>query len=119
MSEKNMENKTLKIEPHTMEYMVEIIDSFGLIMTFLNDQAVQDLSGMISQILKLLNGLSSSDLIDILERSLMDPELDKALIKPPKMGLLQIMRALGDEDTQKGIGILLTVVKALGKASSI
>jgi uncharacterized protein YjgD (DUF1641 family) len=87
-------------------------------MTFLNDQAVQDLSGMISQLLKLLNGLSSSDLVDILERTLMDPDLDKALINPPKMGLLQIMRALGDEDTQRGIGILLTLVKSLGKTST-
>lgn len=117
MSE-NIEYEGFKLERHTMEHMVEIIDSFGLIMTFLNDQAIQDLSGMISQLLKLLNGLSSSDLVDVLERTLMDPDLDKALINPPKMGLLQIMRALGDEDTQKGIGILLTLVKSLGKAAT-
>ena len=108
----------MNLEPHTVESMVEIIDTFGLIMTFLNDQAIQDLSGMMSQLLKLVNGLTSTDLVDILEASLMDPEFDKALVNPPKVGLFGLLGALRDEDTQKGIGILLALVKALGKAST-
>jgi len=87
-------------------------------MTFLNDQAIQDLSGVMAQLLKLVNGLTGSDIVDVLETSLMDPELDKALIDPPKFGMFGIIGALGDEDTQRGIGILLTLVKALGKAST-
>ena len=119
MSEKtNIEGGGVNLEPHTVESMVEIIDTFGLIMTFLNDQAIQDLSGMMSQLLKLVNGLTSTDLVDVLERSLMDPEFDKALLNPPKVGLFGLLGALRDEDTQKGIGILLALVKALGKAST-
>jgi uncharacterized protein YjgD (DUF1641 family) len=106
------------IEPHTVRSMVELVDTFGLIMTFLNDQAIQDLSGTMSQLLKLVNGLTGSDIVDILEAALQDPEFDKALIDPPKLGLFGILGALGDEDTQKGIGILLTLVKALGKSST-
>ena len=79
----NIESQDVKFEPHTVESMVEIIDALGLIMTFLNDQAIQDLSGMMSQLLKLVNGLTSSDLVEILEASLMDPEFDKALMNPP------------------------------------
>jgi uncharacterized protein YjgD (DUF1641 family) len=108
----------MRLEPHTLESMVEMIDTFGLIMTFLNDQAIQDLSGMLSQILKVLNGLSGSDIPVLLERALMDPQLDKSLLNPPKIGLLGIMAALRDEDTQKGMGVLLSLIKALGKATS-
>ena len=107
----------VKIESHTVESMVELIDTFGLIMTFLNDQAIQDLSGKMAQLLKLVNGLTGSDIVDLLESALMDPEFDKALMNPPKMGIFGLMGAMRDEDTQKGIGILLALVKALGKAS--
>jgi uncharacterized protein YjgD (DUF1641 family) len=117
MTEK-MSISGVTLEPHTINSMVELIDTFGLIMTFLNDQAIQDLSGMLAQLLKLINGLTGSDIVDLLEAALMDPELDKALIDPPKIGLFGIIGALGDEDTQRGIGILLTLVKALGKAST-
>jgi uncharacterized protein YjgD (DUF1641 family) len=106
------------LEAHTVRSMVELIDTFGLIMTFLNDQAIQDLSGIMSQLLKLVNGLTGSDIVDLLETALMDPEFDKALLDPPKRGLFGILGALGDEDTQKGVGILLALVKALGKASA-
>ena len=116
MSEKT--NGGVKLEPHTMESMVEIIDTFGLIMTFLNDQAIQDLSGVMSQLLKLVNGLAGSDIVDLLEAALLDPEFDKALINPPKIGMFGLIGALGDADTQRGIGILLALVKALGKAST-
>ena len=117
MSEKT-NNGGVKLEPHTLESMVEIIDAFGLIMTFLNDQAIQDLSGVMSQLLKLVNGLAGSDIVDLLEMALMDPEFDKALINPPKIGMFGLIGALGDADTQRGIGILLALVKALGKAST-
>ena len=118
----NMTEKTsiagVNLEPHTVESMVELIDTFGLIMTFLNDQAIQDLSGMMAQLLKLVNGLTGSDIVDLLEAALMDPEFDKAMIDPQKVGVFGILGALGDEDTQRGIGILLALVKALGKAST-
>ena len=104
MTEKmNLESNGVTLEPHTINSMVEIIDTFGLIMTFLNDQAIQDLSGIMSQLLKLINGITSTDLVDLLEASLMDPEFDKALVNPPRVGLLKLFSALGDEDTQKGI----------------
>lgn len=48
----------------------------------------------------------------------MDPEFDKALVNPPKVGLFGLLGALRDTDTQKGVGILLALVKALGKAST-
>ena len=117
MSEKISVGAGVNLEPHTVESMVELIDTFGLIMTFLNDQAIQDLSGTLAQVLKLVNGLAGSGVPELLEGALLDSELDKALLDPPKIGLLGVMSALRDEDTQRGIGILLTIVKALGKAA--
>ena len=116
-TEKNKVNPIPNLEPHTVESMVEIVDSLELLMTFFNDQAIQDISGTLSPILKLVNVISSTDLIDILERSLMDPELDRALMDPPKLGFFGLMSALGDDDMKRGLGILIELVKAIGRAS--
>ena len=115
--EENKGNPIPSLEPHTVESMVEIVDSLELLMTFFNDQAIQDISGTLSPILKLVNVISSTDLIDILERSLMDPELDRALIDPPKLGFFGLISALGDDDMKRGLGILIELVKAIGRAS--
>lgn len=116
-SEKEAGSPGLNLEPQKVELMVELIDSIELIMTFFNDQAIQDISGIISPVLKLVNGIASTDLIDILERGLMDPELDKALIDPPKLGLFGLMGAIRNEDMQRGIGVVVELIKALGRAS--
>jgi uncharacterized protein YjgD (DUF1641 family) len=105
------------MEPQTIESLVEVIDSIELLMTFFNDQAIQDISGALTPILRLVNIVSSTDLIDILERGLMDPELDKAIIDPPKLGLWGLLSALGNEDMKRGIGIFVELVKAIGRAS--
>jgi len=107
----------LNLEPQKVELMVELIDSIELIMTFFNDQAIQDISGILSPVLKLVNGIASTDLIDILERGLMDPELDKALLDPPKVGMFGLLGALRNEDMQRGIGVVVEIIKALGRAS--
>ncbi|RLI05284.1 hypothetical protein DRO26_02670 [Candidatus Bathyarchaeota archaeon] len=56
-------------------------------------------------------------LIDVLERALQEPSLDKAILNPPKVGLLGLLSALRDEEIQRGLGILVELLKALGKAS--
>ncbi len=108
----------LDLESYTLDSLKEFLHAFGLITSFLNDQAAQDLSGLMAQMLKLVNGLSASDFPELLEAALMDPELDKAFLNPPQVGLMGLLGALRDEDTQRGIGILLALVKALGKAST-
>jgi len=65
-----------------------------------------------------VNALSSTDLVDVLEKALQEPNLDKALINPPKVGLMGLLSALKNEEVQKGMGILIEFLKALGKAST-
>ena len=109
---------SLQLEEPDLEALIEIISIYRLIRDMLNDQLISDLSKIASSLLKVVNAVSSTDLIDILERGLQDPELDKALLNPPKIGLTGLLKALGDEDFQKGMGIMVALLKALGKAST-
>ena len=111
------EKKTLELDEQTYETLVELLNSAKIIQEYLNDQIIKDSSKHLSAVFKLLNSISSTDLVDILERGLQDPKLDKALLNPPKLGLVGLLKSLGDEDTQRGMGILISLLKAIGKAS--
>ncbi|WP_456487621.1 DUF1641 domain-containing protein [Candidatus Alkanophaga liquidiphilum] len=114
MSEKVM----LELESADAETLSELLSIIRLIQNYMNDQVLQDVSKLASTTLKLLNAIASTDLVDVLERSMQDPELDKALLNPPKVaGFWAMMRALKDEDVQRGMGIMLALLKALGKAA--
>lgn len=106
------------LEEPTLDTLVGSLNSIKIIQDYLNDQVIQDLSKILSSVSKLLNAISATDFVDIIERALQDPDLDRALINPPRAGLVGILRALSDEEVQKGMGILLRLLKALGKASS-
>ncbi|HEX59882.1 MAG TPA: DUF1641 domain-containing protein [Methanomicrobia archaeon] len=107
------------LEPADVETLSELLGILRLVQSYVNDQVLQDVSKLISTTLKLLNAVASTDLVDVLERALQDPELDKALLSPPQIkGLFAMMRALKDEDVQKGMGIMLTLLKALGRAAA-
>lgn len=98
--------------------LVEVLNTIKLVQNFLNDQVMQDLSRNLLPVAKLLNAVVSTDLIDILERTLQDPELDKALLDPPKVGMFGLLGALRDKDAKKGLGILFEVIKAMGRAAT-
>jgi uncharacterized protein YjgD (DUF1641 family) len=59
----------------------------------------------------------STDLVEVMERSLQDPQLDKALINPPKVGMGGMLKQMQDEDFQKGLGVMLELLKAIGRAT--
>ncbi|RLG54763.1 MAG: hypothetical protein DRO00_00325 [Thermoproteota archaeon] len=108
---------SLHLEEPDLEALIEILSIYRIIRDMLNDQLIKDVSYIASSLLKLVNVVSSTDLIEILERGLQDPELDKALLNPPKIGLTGLLSALRDEDFQKGMGIVVALLKAIGKAS--
>ncbi|RLG49088.1 MAG: hypothetical protein DRN90_02565 [Thermoproteota archaeon] len=109
---------SLHLEEPDLEALIEILSIYRIIRDMLNDQLIKNVSHIASSLLKLVNVVSSTDLIEILERGLQDPELDKALLNPPKIGLTGLLSALRDEDFQKGIGIVVALLKAIGKAST-
>lgn len=68
--------------------------------------------------MKLFNAAVSTDLIDLAEKALQDPELDKTLLNPPEVGVFGLLRTLGDANARKGLGIVLGLLKAMGRATS-
>ena len=113
----NPEATTINLEPQTVESLVDLVDSVEFLRSFFNDQVVRDVSCIGSSVLKLVNAVSNTDLVDILERGLQDPELDRALIEPPKIGFWGLLSALRNEDMRKGMGIVVELLKAIGRAS--
>ena len=113
----NPEATTINLEPQTVESLVDLVDSVEFLRSFFNDQVVRDVSGIGSSVLKLVNAVSNTDLVDILERGLQDPQLDRALIDPPKIGFWGLLSALRNEDMRKGMGIVIELLKAIGRAS--
>ena len=105
------------LEEATINALTDLLNTVGILQDYLNDQVVQDLSKISSPVFKLISAISATDLVDIIERALQDPGLDKALLNPPKVGLVRLLGALGNEDVQRGIGIMIELLRAIGKAS--
>lgn len=106
-----------KLDEESVEQLVDLLGTVQMMKGYLTDQTVADLARILTSMLKVVNAISNSDLIDVIEKAMQDPGLDKALLNPPKIGLLGLLGALRDPEVQKGLGIVITLVKALGRAS--
>jgi uncharacterized protein YjgD (DUF1641 family) len=117
MQEEEEKKVGLEIDKSTYNTLIELLNSTKIIQDYLNDQVIQDLSKHLGSLFKLLNIISSTDLINILERGLQDPELDKALLDSNnKVGMLGLLKALGNDDFQRGLGLMVILLTALGRA---
>jgi uncharacterized protein YjgD (DUF1641 family) len=109
--------RTLELDERTYSILMELLNTTKILQDYLNDQVIQDLSKHVTSLLKLLNIISSTDLIDVLERGIQEPSLDKALLTSPKIGIGGLLKAFRDEDFQRGLGLVVSLLSALGKAS--
>jgi len=115
---KEKEALVLELEPSDLDTLAEILSTIKFLRNFMNDQMLHDVSEIMSALFKLTNAMASTDLVDIMERGLQDPELDKALLNPPKVGTWGLIRAMKDEEVRKGMGIMIELLKAMGRAST-
>lgn len=107
----------LEIDESTFNTLIELLNSTKIIQDYLNDQVIQDVSKHLGSLLKLLNIISSTDLINIIERGLQDPNLDKELLQSNnKVGIVGLLAAMGDDDFQRGLGLMISLLKAIGRA---
>jgi uncharacterized protein YjgD (DUF1641 family) len=113
----NPSGVTLELDKPTLEALVDLLNTVKFLQNYLNDQVINDISKILCPILKLVNAISNTDLVDVLERALQEPSLDKALLNPPKIGLMGLLSALREEEVQRGMGIVIELLRALGKAS--
>jgi uncharacterized protein YjgD (DUF1641 family) len=106
-----------KMDERSQEELADLLSLVALLRGYLNDHVIKDLAETMASLSKLATAMAGTDLVNILERSLQDPELDRALLNPPKVGSIGLMRAMGDADVQRGMGIMLQLLRAVGKAS--
>jgi uncharacterized protein YjgD (DUF1641 family) len=119
MTGENVQNTSTQVGLNTEEIMMikDILGTARIMQDYMNDETLKGVSEIMNAYFKMLNTLISTDMIDILERGMQDPQLDKALMDPPKVSLTGLLREMRDEDLQKGIGIMIELLKALGRAT--
>ncbi|TGC11332.1 DUF1641 domain-containing protein [Methanolobus halotolerans] len=108
----------IEITPADVEAVLDLVRTTKILQDYMNDQTAHGIAGLMTTVLKITNTVMSTDLVDIMERGLQDPQLDKALLNPPKVGVSGLYRQMQNEDFQKGLGIMLELLKAIGRASS-
>ncbi|MDK2464572.1 MAG: DUF1641 domain-containing protein [Candidatus Korarchaeota archaeon] len=111
------ESEALALSKEDLEALSDLLSVYRMMTDMMTDQLVSELSKVASALFKLLDGIVSTDLVDVLERALQDPHLDKALVDPPRVGLGGLMAAMRDEDFQRGLGLMVELLKAVGRAA--
>lgn len=90
----------------------------------LNDEAITHLSSYVSQFLEVYP--KALDFFEIafsnvpyrMMRAIASEEVKKTLESPPKVSLGGIVRLLSDPEIQRGLGVIFTVIRAIGKEFS-
>ncbi len=108
---------TQNLDSLNHQELEELLSLVSMLRRYLNDHIIKDLAETVAPLARLAAALSSTDLVDVLEKSIQDPDLDKALLEPQRIGTVGMIKALGDADVQRGMGILLQLLRSMGKAS--
>ena len=116
--EETMETQLSAADSVNQEELKDLLSMVAMMRGFLNDHVIKDISGTVSTLSRLAVAMSGTDLVEILEKALQDPELDKALVDPPRVGITGLMKSMGDADVQRGMGIMIQILRALGKAAA-
>ncbi len=106
------------LDESAVDTLTDVVNTLSFVRNYPNDQVIHDLSTILSGVFRLVNAASNTDLIEVLERALQDPELDKTLLNPPQAGVMKLMSAMQDDDVQRGLGIMIALLKAMGKAAN-
>ncbi len=119
MAEESIIDKVsgIEITPTDIEAVLDLVRTVRILQDYMNDQTAHGIAELMSTVLKITNAIMSTDLVDIVERGLQDPQLDKALLNPKNVGVSGMFKQMQDDDFQKGLGIMLELVKAIGRAT--
>ena len=113
------DRRPIELTPTEEAALRDLLEAAHWLGSFTHERAVEDLTGNVAPLLKLLTALGNTDLVDVLERGLQDPELDRALMDPPGAGLMELLRAERSEDFRRGVGVLMALVEAIGRQSRV
>lgn len=104
-----------------------LINSAYILKTFkdmINDEALEHISSYISQFLeaypKAMDFLNTAlhDVPYRMIKAIASEEVKKSLEKPPQLNLIGILRMFNDPEVQRGLGVLFTLIRAIGREFS-
>ena len=109
-----------KVLDSTVEYlyMLKMVRDI-----WLNDELVKEIGSLMNSILALvpviekLSELLSSPEVQKVINALVSEETVRAIQNPEKVGLTRLMTELRNEDFQRGLGVLVSLIKTIGKAT--
>jgi len=107
----------IEITPTDIEAILDIARTIGIVQNYINDETAHGIARLMSTVLKITNAIMSTDFVDVMERAIQDPQLDKELMDPHKIGLAGLIKEMRDEDLQKGMGVMIELLKAVGRAT--
>ena len=119
MADENTINQIsgVEITPTDVAAILDMVRTAKMLQDYINDPTAHGIAKLMTTVLKLTNAIMSTDLVEVMERSLQDPQLDKALINPPKVGMGGMLKQTQDEDFQRGLGLMIELLKAMGRAT--
>ncbi len=107
----------IEITPTDVEAVLDLIRTVGIVQNYINDETAHGIARLMSTVLKITNAIMSTDLVDVMERAIQDPQLDKELIDPHKVGFTGLIKEMRNEDLQKGMAVMIELLKAVGRAT--
>ncbi|ABP50494.1 MULTISPECIES: DUF1641 domain-containing protein [Pyrobaculum] len=103
-----------------LDHIVELATLIAMIHDVVTDRMVDEFSqDVIKPMGMLIDTISRSSLVEILNNALMDPELEKTIvnINTESITLKKIISLINDKEVKTGLYIFLIFLKALGRAA--
>jgi uncharacterized protein YjgD (DUF1641 family) len=105
----------------TLDTLINFSYSLKTLKDMLNDDAIKNISETITKSIEVLTltenflKYANHPVFYNMVKVIASEETKKALSDPPLIGLGGLIAALRDKDVQRGLGILITILKILGK----
>ncbi|ARM76166.1 DUF1641 domain-containing protein [Acidianus manzaensis] len=117
----NMLTKLEELDKNgALDAVVNVAYIVKTLKDMLNDEAITHLSSYLSQFLEsypkameFLN-ITLSEVPSKLVRALNSDNVKKTLENPPQLSLGGLIKIMGDPEVQRGMGVIFTIIKAIG-----
>ncbi|MEM1925501.1 MAG: DUF1641 domain-containing protein [Pyrobaculum sp.] len=105
----------------TLDDIVELLATVVMIYDLVTDRMVDEFAkNVVKPVGLLIDGLTRTSLLEVFAEALADPELEKAILEVKegkKISTSRLISLMRDDEVKRGIYIMLTLMKALGRAT--
>lgn len=104
-----------------LDHIVELLTTLVMIHDVVTDKMVDEFAkNVVRPVGLLIDGLTRTSLLETFAEALADPELEKAILEVKegkKISTSKLISLMRDDEVKRGIYIMLTLMKALGRAT--